>query len=134
MKNLNKILFGAALCASLIINNSYSQTNNSKIKNRQIKTDSFYKEIKNLMFDSAYIILEDENKDKIIDKIIYVYYYPKNSLKISSLDSNYDGFFETTIKRLSDENGLTDAGEFEENLNDISQSFKNKPEGKYKNY
>ena len=93
--------------------------------------DSIYNFIKTHDADSSYIILEDKNKDGIIDKVIYIDYYPKTVLSLSSLDTDYDGYFETTTKRLSYENSLIDIGVFD-NLDDSSQLLKNFPIGKYK--
>jgi len=94
------------------------------------KADSIYNSIKTRKADSSYVVLDDRNKDKIIDKITYIYYYPKICLEMSSLDNNYDGFFETTTKKLSYENSWTDLKE-SGNLNYLSQSFKNFPPKKY---
>ncbi len=127
MKTLNKIILTSLIGAGSF-NNLYSQD-----KTFNSKADSIYKTIKTQDNDSAYVILEDRNKDKIIDKINWIYHYPnKICLAISSLDNDYDGIFEITTKRLSDEDSLIDAGEFWKNLDDVSQTLKNESEGKHK--
>ena len=129
MKTLNKLLGIGAL--SLFSNLNVEAQN--KINEEYNKLDSINNIIKTQAPDSSEVILQDRNKDKIIDKIIFVYYYPnKICLSISRLDTDYDERFETTVRRLSYKNDLIYVGEFEENLDDLSKSFKNEPEGRYK--
>lgn len=139
MKTLfNKITKNVILpliVAGGIYNLGFSQTDNQKT---YFKADSIYTKIKNQEQDSIVTILEDKNKDKIIDRVIYVNYYPNQiCLEIASFDTNYDGFFETNIKKLSDKKRLIDirevaVGKAKENFNKASQCFKNESEGRYR--
>ena len=124
MKNLTKKImpFIATGIIAFSSGNLFGQNSSQKIEEAQIKVDSIYNSVKTHEADSSYMILSDRNKDKIIDSIIYMHYYPKICLTMSSLDNNYDGFFETTTKKLSYENSWTDLKE-SGNLNYLSQSF-----------
>ena len=124
MKNLTRKIISCIIPGMLAFNagNVFGQNGS--------KADSIYNSIKNHKYDSSYVVLDDRNKDKIIDKVIYMYYYPKICLKMSSLDNNYDGFFETTTESILYENSWIDLKE-SGNLDYISRSFKNFPPKKY---
>ena len=133
MKNLTKKImpFIATGIITLSNGNLFGQDSSQKIEEARIKVDSIYNSVKTHEADSSYMILSDRNKDKIIDNIVYMHYYPKICLTMSSLDNNYDGFFEITTKRILYENSWVDLEE-SGSLNDVSQSLKGLSEGKYK--
>ena len=133
MKNLTKKImpFIATGVIALSSGNIFGQDSSQKIEEAQIKVDSIYNSVKTHEADSSYMILSDRNKDKIIDNIIYIHYYSNICLEMSSLDNNYDGFFEITTKRILYENSWVDLEE-SGSLNEVSQSLKNLSEGKYK--
>ena len=133
MKNLTKKImpFIATGIIAFSSGNLFGQNSSQKIEEAQIKVDSIYNSVKTHEADSSYMILSDRNKDKIIDNIIYIHYYPNICLEMSSLDNNYDGFFETTTKRILYKNFWADLEE-SGSLNEVSQSLKGLSEGKYK--
>jgi len=82
MKNLTKKImpFIATGIITLSNGNLFGQDSSQKIEEARIKVDSIYNSVKTHEADSSYMILSDRNKDKIIDSIIYMHYYPKNCL------------------------------------------------------